>query len=338
METNGRRVLVVGYEHAELLDLASVVSTLQIANWLAERVIYRPELATLAGVPCRTASGLVLQADAALERTVGPLDTLVVSGGIGYLAAMDDRSLVAHVRRLARESRRVASVCTGSGVLAAAGLLDGHRAATHWDHCAYLAARFPTVHFDPAPIYITDGDVWTSAGVTAALDLTLSFVATDAGPKLAREVARQLVVYMQRPGDQAQMSMFTSAPVPGSQIVRDAIDHIDGHLADNLSTTALAGALRVSERHLCRLFSREAGVSPARFVRGRRTAAAAGMLSATDLTLEVIATRCGFGTVESLRQAFQRVYGVAPSRYRATHQRGLGVNLWSRPMVVTADR
>ena len=316
METE-RRIVVVGYQDTELLDVAGVVSTLQMANWLSGRRIYRPELAVLGGGACRTASGLSLEAGAALERVVGPLDTLLVSGGIGYVAALEDTALIAHVRRLARESDRVASVCTGSGLLAAAGLLDGRRAATHWDHWDYLSRRFLAVDFDRTPIFVADRGVYTSAGVTAALDLTLSFIEADAGPELARDVARQLVVYMQRPGDQAQMSMFTRAPVPGNAVVRGAIEHIDAHLADDLSAAALADVLGVSERHLARLFAKEAAVSPARFVRQRRTAAAADLLAGTGLTVEAIAARCGFGTVESLRQVMQRAHGVSPSGYRA---------------------
>ena len=316
---NPRRVLIVGYPAAELLDIACVVTALQLANVQHGSALYRPRLASPGGAPIHTGTGLTLAAEVALERARGPLDTLIVSGGIGYVDAMEDERLVAHVRRLARVSHRVASVCTGAGVLAAAGLLDGRRAATHWDHASLLARRFPAVVFDPDPIFISEDGVCTSAGVTAALDLTLSFIEADAGPALARDVARQLVTYLQRPGNQAQMSMFTAPAAARHSVVQDALDHIASHLEDDLSTATLAARAAVSERHLSRLFRSEVGLTPGRLVRRARVEAAAQLLGASDLTVQSIAGRCGFGTVEALRQAFVGTYGVSPTHYRATH-------------------
>ena len=313
-----RRVLVVAYPAAELLDIACVTTTLVMANHLHGSAVYDVTVASPGGAPIVTGSGLTLQAQAALERVTGTVDTLVVSGGIGYVDAMGDAVLVAHVRRLAREARRVASVCTGAGVLAATGLLDGRRAATHWDAAADLAVRFPRVRFDGDPIHVVDGPVCTSAGVTAALDLTLAFIEEDAGPDLARTVSRHLVTYLQRPGNQAQMSMFTAAPAAGDSTVHDVVAHVAGHLDGDLSTAALAARAGVSERHLTRLFLRELDVTPGRFVRHARTEAAAQLLVSTDLTMDAVAGRCGFGTAETLRQAFQARYGVSPSHYRAT--------------------
>jgi transcriptional regulator GlxA family with amidase domain len=206
-------------------------------------------------------------------------------------------------------------------VLAAAGLLDGQRAATHWQHAAFLTARFPTVDFDDQPIYIADGRVCTSAGVTAALDLMLSFIEQDVGSELARDVARELVTYLQRPGNQAQMSMFTAAPPTHHSLVRATLDHIETNLSADLTTASLADRVGVSERHLARLFRKELATSPARFVRRARAEAAAHLLTGTDLTVGAIAIRCGYGTVETLRQAFQRTFGVSPAHYRATQTR-----------------
>ena len=313
-----RRVLVVGYPAAELLDIACIVTALQLANVHHGSALYRPRLASPSGAAIQTGTGLVLNAEVALEKARGPLDTLIVSGGIGYVDAMEDDRLVAHVRRLGHVSRRVASVCTGAGILAAAGLLAGRRAATHWDHAAFLQGRFPDVVFDSGPIFIAEDDVCTSAGVTAALDLTLAFIEADAGPELAREVARQLVTYLQRPGNQAQMSMFTAPPAARHSLVQDAVDHITSHLGDDLSAGTLAARAVVSERHLSRLFLSEVGLTPGRFVRRARVEAAATLLTGSDLTVQAIASRCGFGTVEALRQAFVGTYGVSPSHYRAT--------------------
>jgi transcriptional regulator GlxA family with amidase domain len=316
-----RRVLIVGYPAAELLDIACVVTALQLANYLHGQALYKPQLASPGGLPIHTGAGLVVNADVSLERARGPLDTLVVSGGIGYVDAMEDDRLVAHVRRLGRESRRVASVCTGAGILAATGMLDGRRAATHWDHAAYLRTRFPQVEFDKDPIFIADEDVCTSAGVTAALDLTLAFIEADAGVALARDVSRQLVTYLQRPGNQAQMSMFTAPPAAGHSLVQDATSHIASHLADDLSSSTLAKRAGLSERHLSRLFLKELGVTPGRFVREARSEAAAHLLTGSDLTVEAIAHRCGFGTTEALRQAFVNRYGVSPTHFRSTQSR-----------------
>lgn len=316
-----RRVVVVGYPGAELLDIACITSALQIASYLKGRAIYRVVLASPGGAAIRTATGLSLDSDIAIEAVRGPLDTVIVSGGLGYVEAMDDERLVAHVRRLARESRRVASVCTGAGVLAAAGLLDGRRAATHWHHAAHLAERFPLVRFDAAPIFVTDGGVSTSAGVTAALDQTLSFIEADAGAGLARDVARHLVTYLQRPGNQAQMSMFTEPPPARNDLVRATLEFIESHLDGDLSTAALARRAGLSERHLGRLFQEDLGTSPGRFVRRCRVEAAAHLLTSTRLTLETITARCGLGSVETLRQSFHARYGVSPSHYRSTQSR-----------------
>jgi transcriptional regulator GlxA family with amidase domain len=316
-----KRVVVVGYPDAEMLDIACVTTALAMADVMRHGTAYQVSVASPGAAPIRCWTGLALEAQEALERVVGPIDTLIVVGGLGYRDAIEDRRLIAHVRRLSREARRVASVCTGAGILAAAGILDGRTAASHWDHVSYLSKRFPAVTFDGGPIYITDGDVTTSAGVTAGLDLTLSFIEADLGAHIARDVARQLVTYLHRPGNQAQMSMYTDAPVPHHSVVKDAIEHIAGNLAEDLSTTALAARVGVSERHLTRLFLREVEQTPGRYVRRVRIEAAAHLLVGSDLTVDAIASRCGFSAAEPLRQAFQSRYGVSPSHYRATQSR-----------------
>ncbi|MFI7692522.1 GlxA family transcriptional regulator [Nonomuraea sp. NPDC049655] len=319
-----RRVVVVAYEAAELLDIACVSSTLENANWHGASPYYQVRLATPGGHPVTTAGALVLQAQLTLERITGPLDTLIVSGGTGHVDAAANPLVVGHVRRLARESRRVASVCTGAYVLAAAGLLDGRRATTHWREAADMAARYPRVTVDPAPIFVRDGEVATSAGVTAALDLTLALVEEDNGAELARTVARGMVTYLQRPGNQAQMSMFVSPPASADGLVRRIVEHICANLAADLTAATLAAAAGVSERHLTRLFLRHLGQTPGRFVRRARTEGAAQLLASTSLPMSAIAVRCGFGTAETLRQAFVDRYGIPPSRYRLTQSSATG--------------
>ncbi|MFI7698021.1 GlxA family transcriptional regulator [Nonomuraea sp. NPDC049480] len=319
-----RKVVVVAYDAASLLDIACVTSTLEEANWHGASPCYEVRVVTPGGQAVTSGTGLTFQAQLSLERVGGPLDTLVVSGGIGYANAAANSLVVAHVRRLARESRRVASVCTGAWILAAAGLLDGRRATTHWQQAREMANRFPEVAVDPDPIFIRDGNVATSAGVTAALDLTLAFVEEDNGTELARTVARHLVTYLQRPGNQAQMSMFVSAPPAANSLVRRTVDHINAHLAGDLSTPTLADAAGVSERHLTRLFLKDLGQTPGRYVRQARAEAAAHLLASTSLPMASIAVRCGFGTAETLRQAFIDRYGIPPSRYRLTQSSAAG--------------
>jgi transcriptional regulator GlxA family with amidase domain len=314
MET--RRVIVVGYDAAQLLDIACVTSALESANWHGAAPCYEVRLATPGGHPIVTDSALTLQAQLTLERVTGAIDTLIVSGGIGCENAAANPSIVGHVRRLARQSRRVASVCTGAYVLAATGLLDGRRATTHWQWAQRLATLHPEVKVDPDPIFIRDGDYATSAGVTAALDLTLAFVEEDNGVELSRTVARGLVTYLQRPGNQAQMSMFVSAPPASNSLVRRTVEHICGHLDADLTTPTLAAGAGVSERHLTRLFLKHLGQTPGRYVRQARTEAAAHLLASTSLPMAAVAARCGFGTAETLRQAFVDRYGIAPSRFR----------------------
>ncbi|MGH3768764.1 MAG: GlxA family transcriptional regulator [Pseudonocardiaceae bacterium] len=313
-----RLVIIVGYDEVTLLDIACVTSSLHAANQIGASPAYRVSVTTPGGHAISADSGVRLQSQQSLERCTGPLDTLIVSGGLGHEAAAGNPRIVGHVRRLARESRRVASVCTGASILAAAGLLDGKRATTHWRFAGQLAARHPEVCVDPDPIYIRDGKVSTAAGVTSALDLTLAFIEEDHGAALARRVARVLVTYLQRPGNQAQMSMHVAAPPPDHTLVRVVTDHITSHLDGDLSSGTLASAAGVSERHLTRLFLQHLGQTPGRYIRRARTEAAAQLLASTSLPTGRVAARCGFGTAETLRQAFVARYGISPSRYRAT--------------------
>ncbi|HEX2144536.1 MAG TPA: helix-turn-helix domain-containing protein [Glycomyces sp.] len=310
------RVLVVGYDDAELLDIACVTTTLDAVRVIDPRLGYDLALATPGGRPITCSTGLVLNGQASLERVRGPIGTLVVSGGWGHTEAARDERLVGHVRRLARESGRVASLCTGASIIAAAGLLDGKRATTHWHFADRLADEYPAITVDARPIWIRDGNVYTAAGVTSALDLAMSFIEVDFGPDMARWVSRAMVTYLHRPGNQAQMSMFTAAPATDHGLVRKVTDHVTDRLDGDLSTEALARLARVSPRHLTRLFRAHLRQTPGRYVRQARVTAAAQLLTTSDLPVARVAARCGFGSSEALRQAFTREYGIAPSQYR----------------------
>ena len=313
---NERVFLVVGYDRAELLDIACVTSALEVANRIGADPRYRIVLATPGGRDIACDSGLRLGAEVSLERFNESLDTLLVSGGRGHEAAAANQSIVGHVRRLAALASRVASVCTGSTVLAEAGLLASRRVTTHWMYAERLANRYPDVLVDPYPIYVRDGNVATSGGVTSALDLTLSFIEEDHGPAIARGVALGTVAYLQRPGGQAQLSMFVTDRSSDDLVVRRVTDHIVSHLAQDLSTPTLARRAGVSERHLSRLFLTSVGETPGQYVRRVRTEAAAHLLTSTQLPLTAVTRRCGFGSTESLRHAFLDRYDVPPSQYR----------------------
>ncbi|MEV6301409.1 GlxA family transcriptional regulator [Actinoplanes sp. NPDC051861] len=309
--------VIVGYDGAELLDIACVTSALHIANRISAGPPYRTVLATLGQQPLECDSGLRLEAQAVLERINEPIDTLLVTGGLGHEKAAGNPYLISHVRRLAPLARRVAAVCTGATVLAEAGLLADRRATTHWMYARRFAERYPDVLVDPEPIYIRDGDVSTSGGVTSALDLTLAFIEEDHGPTVARGVALGTVAYLQRPGGQAQVSMFLARRGSDDFVVRRVTDHITGNLSGDLTSGDLARRVGVSERHLARLFLTYVHQTPAQFVRRARTEAAAHLLTSTVLPMAAVARRCGFGSTESMRKAFQDRYGVPPSHYRA---------------------
>ncbi|GAB2781093.1 GlxA family transcriptional regulator [Amycolatopsis magusensis] len=310
-----RRVLVVAYENAQILDVASPSASLESANNHGAGPPYTIELATVSGTHVRSSSGIGLTGARRLASITGRIDTMLIVGGHGTEAAMADAALLTQVRRLAPQCRRIASVCTGAFVLAAAGLLDGRRATTHWGYGELMASAFPDVTVDLAPLYLRDGNVYTSAGVTSALDLTLALIEDDHGPTLARAVARELVAYLHRPADQAQISTFL-APPPGDRVVRDLLGYINAHLDEDLSPSALAARAGISSRHLTRLFTSQLGVTPARAVREARTEAAAHLVRGSELSLAAVARRCGFQSAETLRQAFLSHYGLTGDRIR----------------------
>jgi transcriptional regulator GlxA family with amidase domain len=309
-------MVIVAYDDAQILDVACPSGALEIANLYGATPPYTIELATVGGDAARTSSGIVLAGARRLGSVTGQIDTTLVVGGHGTRTVMADERMLTQVRRLARRSKRVASVCTGTFVLAAAGLLTGRRVTTHWGYGDILATVFPAVAVDLAPLYIRDGNIYTSAGVTSALDLTLALIEDDHGPTLAREVARELVTYLHRPADQAQISMFLAAPPPGDRLVRDLLGYIAARLAEDLTAPALAARAGVSTRHLNRLFATHLGTTPARAVRVARTEAAAHLVRGSELPLAAIARRCGFRSAETLRRAFLEHYGMTGDTIR----------------------
>jgi transcriptional regulator GlxA family with amidase domain len=263
-----------------------------------------------------TSSGIGLVATRSFRGIRGGIDTLFVAGGRGVEAALRDASLIRWLRRMSRGVGRLASVCTGAFVLAEAGVLDGKRAATHWHSCARLAERYPKVAVDPDPIFVRQGRVYTSAGVTAGMDLALALVEEDHGPQLARQVARELVLFLKRPGGQSQFSAQLQTQLSDRAPLAELQSWMADHLAADLSVAALAHRVAMSPRNFARVFTRSVGRTPARHVEQLRVEAARRRLEESRASVDDIAENCGFGTRESMRRAFQRTLRVSPTAYR----------------------
>jgi transcriptional regulator GlxA family with amidase domain len=310
-----RDVLVVVYDGVSLLDVAGPVEVFDGARQLIGGG-YRVRLASLGGQDVRTAAEVPLGVSVDLAEVAEAPDTLLVAGGWGYCQASADGELLGQVRRLATGARRVASVCTGAFVLAAAGLLNGRRATTHWARCAELAQRYPDVRVESEPIFVRDPPIATSAGVTAGIDLALALVEEDHGPAVARTVGKWMVVFFQRPGGQSQFSMRMTARPVTSGALREVIDAVAAYPGGDWSIAAMAARAAVSPRHFARIFTRQVGMSPGRYLQRTRVEAARVLLESGSDGVDVVARRCGFGTDETMRRAFVRDLGVAPSHYR----------------------
>jgi transcriptional regulator GlxA family with amidase domain len=313
-----RRVVLVVFPDLQLLDLAGPLEVFAMADRFSDSEVseYATEVVSRDGGVIRASNGLEIGANRAIGACRGPIDTLVVVGGRGVAQAIVDDRLVAWIRSAAQRSRRVTSVCSGAFLLARAGLLDGRSATTHWATCARLARLFPEVTVDPDPIFIRDGNVWTSAGVTAGMDLALALVEDDLGPDRAREIARYLVLFVQRSGGQSQFSAQLAAQRPERDTLVQLASWIADHLGDDLSVPVLAARTSMSVRNFSRRFAQEFGSTPAAYVEAVRVEAGRRLLETTRRGLTDIARDCGFGTVETMYRSFQRTIRVTPGQYR----------------------
>jgi transcriptional regulator GlxA family with amidase domain len=313
------RIVFVAFPDVQALDVTGPMEVFSMAD---RRGVGRYELELVASraAPLWTSSGLRLVPERAVTASRGPIDTLVVAGGLGIPAACYDETLVAWIHAAAARSRRVASVCTGAFLLAQAGLLDGRRATTHWAACAVLAERHPEIIVESDPIFVRDGDVWTSAGVTSGIDLALALLEEDHGRDASLQVARHLVVFTQRPGGQAQFSAQLSHPPAERPTLRDLQAWLPDHLDQDLSVEALAERALMSPRNFARAFRSEVGVTPAAYVAELRLERARLELESGDTPVEEVARRCGFGTVETMRRTFHRRLRTSPSEYRDRFQ------------------
>jgi transcriptional regulator GlxA family with amidase domain len=324
------RVAFVVFDGFNMLDLAGPLEALHTATLVggdppgrpasvgtgtARARGYETMIATLDGGPVRSSSGVTVGADVALF-DCGALDTLVVVGGLGATVAAEDAALRAALVAAAGRARRTASVCTGALVLAAAGLLDGYEATTHWSSCADLAARHPAIDVAADRIYVHDRDRWTSAGVSAGIDLFLAIVEEDCGRAIAHQVAGWLVVFVRRPGGQGQFSAQLLAEPAGTPAIGELQRWLPDHLSDDLTVTTMARRARMSPRSFARAFRAETGTTPAAYVEALRVEAARRLLESTDLTVAAVAGSVGLRRPETLYRAFRRRLGTTPDSYR----------------------
>jgi transcriptional regulator GlxA family with amidase domain len=321
-----RRIVFLVYDKVTLQDVAAPLEIFARANDFG--AAYDVVLASPTGQSVGTTSFTCLGVDTAVDALLGDLDTLIIPGGVpsdsdpSTYAKPEEPTpdaipeVVDAAGRLVPRSRRVASVCTGAFVLARLGVLDGRRATTHWAHCNELAEHFPRVEVDPDALFVQDGPVVTGAGISAGTDLTLALLEADYGADLARRVARWLVVFLQRPGGQAQFSVWAGAGSVNDDRVRKVMDQVILDPAGDHSVPAMARRAAMAEQRFAQLFSQEVGMAPGRYVERVRLEAAKLMLGSGDGRLEAVARSCGLGSEETMGRAFEREVGVLPMEYR----------------------
>lgn len=316
-----RNVHILAFPNVQVLDVCGPLQVFASANLQAQKqglsVPYRMKVIA-AQQAVESSAGLGLQTWP-LPPSSEHSDTLIVAGGRGVQVAASDAELVSWLYERASAARRVASVCSGAFLLAATGLLDGRRVVTHWHSCEALARRYPALRVDPDPIFINDHGFWTSAGVTAGIDLALALVEEDLGHAMALAVARDLVVFLKRPGGQSQFSATLSmqqASAADDGRFADLHSWIIENLTRDLGVTALAAQVGMSERSFVRHYRTQTGTTPAKAIEQLRVEAARRLLADTSQPIKRVAARCGFGSEETLRRSFLRALGVTPLAYR----------------------
>ncbi|HXA10034.1 MAG TPA: DJ-1/PfpI family protein [Chthoniobacterales bacterium] len=323
VQTRTRRVLFIAAPGTEILDLVGPLQVFARAADIYRKQdprsppIYSVEVITISSrASVVTNCGLRIAAHNTFRRVRGEIDTLLIAGGSAIENDEIDLEVVQWIRKVSRCIRRIGSVCTGALLLARAGLLDGRQAATHWKWCELLALKYPRTRVDPNPIFIRDGNVYTSAGVTAGMDLALALVEEDHGSRLALKVARNLVLYMRRPGGQSQFSAALSMQLTDRKPLLELESWVLDNLNKPLNVPVLAARVGMSPRNFARIFPREMKTTPAKFVERLRVEAARRRLEESRNSLETIAGECGFGNVNSMRNVFQRTLRIAPGQYR----------------------
>jgi transcriptional regulator GlxA family with amidase domain len=316
-----RRIAILVYPGVQSLDLTGPLEVFSAANQVLKASGstdpgYSLQIVAPSKEPIRTSSGLTIVPDSALADAGERIDTLLVAGGSGRSEVTKDPALLEWIAGVSSSARRTTSVCTGAFLLADAGILDGRKATTHWAFAAELQRRHPEVEVDPEPIFVCDGQVWTSAGVTAGMDLALALVEEDLDRDIALTIARHLVLFLRRPGSQSQFSATLVAQQPAREPLREIQRLVLEEVGGEHSVEAMAARAHLSPRHFARAFTAETGVTPARYVERVRLEAARRRLEETGEPIGEIAHACGFGTDETMRRVFLRVLHVGPAEYR----------------------
>ena len=316
-----RRVVMIAMPCAEVMEIGGTLDVFYAANLLlAEARSSDPGYAIEVVSPApivRSWPGLCIKAERSYHDIRGPVDTLIITGTDTPAQATQDAELITWLARVAPRTRRLVGMCTGTFLLAAAGLLDGRRATSHWLFCDELTRQFPQIQVERDPIYVRDGAIYTGVGASAGLDLALALVEQDVGCRIALAVAKREVFFLKRPGGQAQFSVQLSAQIAEREPLRDLQIWIVDHPHADLSVEALARRTAMSPRNFCRVFVREIGMTPGRFVERVRLEAARRLLEESARSVPAIADACGFGTAETMRLAFHRALGVSPTTYRS---------------------
>jgi transcriptional regulator GlxA family with amidase domain len=306
-------VAILVFDDFLLLDAAGPICALEVANRVSRGLAYRTQVVAVRTASVRSSSGVAIDAKSLTDFPA--FDTLIVAGGDGAERAAESRDIVNFVQSAFRRGQRVASVCSGTFILAAAGLLKGRRATTHWIAARQLAQRYRDIHVEPDRIFIKAGRVWTSAGVSAGIDLTLALISEDLGETVARSVAKGLVVYYRRPGGQSQFSALLDEARPESRF-GPTLAWAREHLSERLSMERLAARAALSVRQFSRAFSADVGMSPAKAIESLRVEMARSQVETGATQLQMISKRVGFGTVDRMRRAFIRAYGRTPQDLR----------------------
>jgi transcriptional regulator GlxA family with amidase domain len=326
-----RDIAFIVYPGYSVMALA-VVSAFEVANAMAGEPLYDLHFVSETGGRIKTSSGMMIESEAFSER---PFDTLVVGGAV--IQEQSTPGLVAFIKDAIKRHRRIAALCTGAFVLAEAGLLDGRHATTHWFHARDLQKQFPKVKMDEDRIFINDGPVWTSAGMSAGIDLGLALIENDLGPELAKSVARKLVVYHRRGGGQSQFSALLEL-APKSDRIQTALAYARDNLHKPLTVPELAEAAHLSPRQFSRAFHAETGQSPAKAIENLRVEAARGLMEQSRHPIEVVARQTGFSDRDHMRRAFLRAFGQPPQVLRRNARlEAMDYQVPSTTTQVTAD-
>ncbi|MET1028786.1 MAG: DJ-1/PfpI family protein [Dongiaceae bacterium] len=315
-----RRIRMLIFPGAHLLDVSGPISLFGSVNELAGYAAYDVALVAVKAGPVKSSAGIELVAAVGIADVTAGIDTLLVAGGAGVDAALGDKQIASWLRRVAAKTRRVASVCSGALLLAEAGLLDGRRAVTHWERCDQMAARYRKVTVERDPIFVRDGKFYTSAGISAGMDLALALIEEDHGAVLVQHLAREFVLYMRRSGGQAQFSPALRAQETPPGRIKAVQEWVLANLHLPLPVEDLAARAAMSPRHFARRFAGETGMTPAAFIAAARLDAARQALAAGEDQIDSIAHRFGFGSAERLRRTFQRHLAVSPTQFRTHFQ------------------